>query len=82
MRFSPDLIAVLLSTILTMSVLLLQFKPYDGVTQLARQTKENMNHVALEVQKAPTCQKGALCDSRDRQMDDKKMWLIQPGFIS
>lgn len=35
-----------------MSVLSLQFKPYDGATQLARQTMENMNHVALEVQKA------------------------------
>lgn len=67
---------MLLSIILTMSILSLQFKPYDGATQLARLTMENMNHVALEVQK------GAWCDSRDRQIDDKKTWLIQPGFIS
>lgn len=73
---------MLLSIILTMSILSLQFKPYDGATQLARLTMENMNHVALEVQKAHTCQKGAWCDSRDRQIDDKKTWLIQPGFIS
>lgn len=29
-------------------MLSLQFKPYDGVTELARQTKENMNCVALQ----------------------------------
>lgn len=48
MRFSQNLITVLLSIILTMSMLSLQFKPSDGVTELARQTKENMNCVALK----------------------------------
>lgn len=81
MRFSQDLITVLLSIILTMSVLSLQFKPYDGVTQLARQSKENMNHVALEVQKAPTCQKGALCDSRQRQMEEDVAYSARSHFI-
>lgn len=48
MRFSQNLITVILSNFLTMLILSLQFKPYDGATLLAGQTKENVKHLALE----------------------------------